>query len=321
MSKRYVGIDLGGTNIKSGLVTADCRVVGRVSTPTEADQGPSHVLDRMALSVRDLAAKTGITLADIDGVGVGAPGPLDSKAGKVVFAPNLKGWKNIAVRDELQKRLGRPVVLENDANIAAYGEFRCGAGKDVSDMFLLTLGTGVGGGMILGGRLFRGTTDTGAELGHIIIQAGGRKCGCGNLGCLEAYASATAVVGRTREALAAGEKSSLAARGDFTCEDVFKAADAGDALARRIVDETADCLAVGITSLMHVLNPQRVVLTGGMMAAGDAFLERIRAWVKAHAFERAVMDCDVRWSTLGGDAGILGAALAAEALDRTGQPA
>lgn len=321
MTKRYVGIDLGGTNLKLGLVSASGHMVERLSSPTEAARGPDHVLGRMAEAVRDICKLAGIPLTDVAAVGVGAPGPLDTKAGKVVFAPNMPGWRNIMVRDTLHRNLGRPVVVENDANVAGYGEFRCGAAPDVRDMVILTLGTGVGGGIILDGRMFRGRTDTGAELGHLIVHHGGRKCGCGNLGCLEAYASATAVVARFGEALAAGEESLLASEEDFSCKDIFEAAAKGDALSVRIVDETADYLADGIISLLHVLNPQEVVLTGGMMGAGDGFLDRIRTRVRTMAFERAAQACEVRWSTLGGDAGILGAALAAEAFDRTGQPA
>ncbi len=318
--KRYVGIDLGGTNLKLGLVSAEGEILKRLSSPTEADRGPDHVLGRMAAAVRDLCREAGIGVADVAAVGVGSPGPLDSKAGMVVVAPNLPGWRNVRVRDRLGKDLGRTVVLENDANAAAYGEFRCGAGRDVSDMALLTLGTGVGGGIVLGGRLLRGVSDSGAELGHMIIVHRGRRCGCGTHGCLEAYASATAVVGRTREALEAGRPSRLSADG-LDCKAVFDAAAAGDALARTIVEETAEYLGIGITTILHVLNPQMVVLTGGMMGAGDAFLESVRRHVRETAFEQAWRACEIRWSTLGGDAGILGTALAAEAFDRTGQPA
>ena len=173
MTKRYVGIDLGGTNLKLGLVSAEGRILDRLTTPTEADGGPDHVLERMAQAVRDLSEQAGIETGDVAGVGVGAPGPLDSKAGVVLFAPNLKGWTNIPVRDTLHEKLGLLVNLENDANAAAYGEFRCGAGRDVHTMFLLTLGTGVGGGMILDDRLYRGATDTPVEF----MRTMGRTCG------------------------------------------------------------------------------------------------------------------------------------------------
>jgi len=321
MIKRYVGIDLGGTNLKLGLVTPDCRMIERLSTATEAARGPDHVLGRMADAVRDLAELAGTGLSEIAAVGCACPGPLDTKAGVVVFAPNMPGWNNIHARDILQKSLGRPVVLENDANVAAYGEYRCGAARKARSLVVLTLGTGIGGGLILDGRIFRGVNDTGAEFGHIVIVHGGRKCGCGNRGCLEAYASATAVVKRFAEALAAGESSTLAGEEDFSSKDIFEAAAAGDALSRRIVDETADYLASGITSLLHVVNPDMAVLTGGMMAAGDAWLDRIRGRVREMALEPASAACEIRWSSLGGDAGILGAALAAEAFERTGQPA
>jgi glucokinase len=321
MTKRYVGIDLGGTNLKLGLVTASGELLERLSRPTEGDRGPQHVIDRMAEAVRDLCQKAGVPLADVAAVGIGSPGPVDTKRGIVEFAPNLPGWKNVRLRDELHERLKRPVVLENDANVAGYGEFRCGAARKVRNLVLLTLGTGIGGGIILDGRLFRGVSDTGAELGHMIICCNGRPCGCGNKGCLEAYASATAVVARAQERIDAGATSSLAGKKDLSCKEVFDAAAAGDALAAGIVEETAEYLAIGITSLLHVLNPEMVVLTGGMMGAGDALLNRIRERVGQMAFKGASSVCEICWSTLGGDAGILGAALAAEAFERTGQPA
>lgn len=330
MSKRYVsagcyaGVDLGGTNLKLGLVSAEGELLLRHSAATEADRGPDHVLVRIADAVRALCDAAPIGLADVSAVGLGAPGLVDWKAGVVVFAPNLSGWRDVPARDRLHQNLDRPVVLENDANAAAYGEFRCGAGRDVRNLVLLTLGTGIGGGIVLDGGLFRGPTDTGAELGHIIIRHGGRQCGCGNRGCLEAYASATAVVARMGERIEAGPGtpgSALAERPDFTCRDVFEAAQKGDALAKRIVEETADYLASGITSILHILNPEMVVLTGGMRGAGDSFLNEVRRRVRETAFERASSACEICWSTLGGDAGILGAALAAEAFDRTGRPA
>jgi glucokinase len=318
MTKRYVGIDLGGTNLKLGLVSADGELLRRYSTPTEASEGPDHVLARMADAVRHLAGEADLALDAIAAVGVGVPGPLDSEAGVVHFTPNLAGWINVAVRDTLQDALGRTVVVENDANSAAYGEFRVGAGRDVQSMFVLTLGTGVGGGIIQDGRLLRGETDTGAELGHVIIEYGGRLCGCGNRGCLEAYASATAVVDRFRQEAGV---SDLSRRPDLEAKDIFEAAAEGNKAAARIVYETAEYLAVGITSIMHALNPEMVVLTGGMMGAGERFLDRIREHVRRLAFPSAWEACAVRTSTLGGDAGILGAALAAEAFDRTGERA
>jgi glucokinase len=318
--KNYVGIDLGGTNLKLGLVSAEGRILARHSAPTEAARGPEHVLARMAQAVRDVCREAGTDLGDLAIVGAAVPGILNWAEGLVVFSPNLSGWRNIRVRDELQKDLGRPVVLENDANAAAYGEFRCGVGRTVRNMFILTLGTGVGGGIIYDGHMVRGSSDTAAELGHMIVQYGGRPCNCGSRGCLEAYASATACVGRTHEAIDAGGTSALAGK-EFTCKDVFVAAAAGDPVARKIVDEIADYLAVGITNMLHVMNPEMAVLTGGMMGAGEPFIERVRQGVGRMAYERAAAACQICWSTLGGDAGIIGAALAAEAFARTGQPA
>jgi len=316
MTKRYVGIDLGGTNLKLGLVSAEGEVLDRFSTPTESPKGPDHVLQRMADAVGEIAKAAGLTVADIAAVGVGVPGPVDTASGVVHFAPNLSCWKDIHVREALESRLGCTVVAENDANSAAYGEFRVGAARDVDSMVILTLGTGVGGGIIQNGRLVRGASDMSAELGHLLVKYGGRLCGCGNRGCLEAYASATAVVERFR--LEAGV-SDLAHQPNLECKAIFEAAYAGDRAAARIVRETAEYLAVGITNILHALNPEMVVLTGGMMGAGDRYLNEVRRAVRDIAFAQTLAGCQIQTSVLGGDAGIIGTALAAEVVDRTGQ--
>ncbi|MEX0741624.1 MAG: ROK family protein, partial [Phycisphaeraceae bacterium] len=185
-----IGLDLGGTNIKGGLLNSKAEVLAKRSIATEADQGPAHVMDRMAELSRSLAEKAGVQMTEISAVGVGTPGPTDADCAIVLGAPNLKGWVNIPLRDELKARLDRPIRVFNDANVAAYGEFWTGAGENASDMILLTLGTGVGGGIIIGGEMFAGAHNAGTELGHMIMQINGRPCPCGQLGCLEQYASA-----------------------------------------------------------------------------------------------------------------------------------
>ncbi len=241
---------------------------------------------------------------------------MDIPAGMILDAVNMKPWKNVPVRRHIQETFALPTAFQNDANAAAYGEFWAGAGRGARSMVLFTLGTGVGGGIIVsgddGGYVVEGEHSHGAEIGHIKIEmTNPRRCGCGRLGCLEAYASATAVVARAREALAAdGDGSSLHAvlrsAKELTSRDVFTAAD-GDELAGRIVEETALYLAIGAMNLMHVIDPELVVFGGGMTAAGDGFLDRIRVHVRRLAFPVPAERTRIVYAQLGGDAGFIGA--------------
>jgi glucokinase len=246
-------------------------------------------------------------------IGVATPGSMDIPAGIMLDPPNMKPWRNVPVRDFIVESFKLPTAFQNDANAAAYGEFWVGAGREYRSMVLFTLGTGVGGGIILDDKIVEGEHSHGAELGHIKIEmTNPRLCGCGKRGCLEAYASATAVVARTREALNAGGPSPLRdvlkQKGALTARDVFKAAADGDAIAGKIVDETAFYLALGASNLMHVIDPQVIAFAGGMTAAGDAFLNRIREHVKTVAFPVPAEKCVIRYAQLGTDAGFIGAA-------------
>jgi glucokinase len=312
MADCAIGIDLGGTNLKGALVDGSGCVLHERRTATEAEQGPEHVMARLLALADDVCAAAGVARTDLAGVGVGAPGPLDLEAGVVVTMPNLPGWEDFPLRAFAAERLGVPVVLENDANAAAYGECWVGAARDVRTMILLTLGTGIGGGVVLDGRIWHGYRSGGGELGHTILREGGRRCGCGARGCLEAYASATAVVARAKEALAAAPASSLhavrAKRGAVTCTDVFAAAAAGDATAAALVDETGRLLGAGIHSLVNVISPEMVVLAGGMAEAGEALFGPVRETVRAMAFDIPGRDVRIEPGALGEGAGVVGAA-------------
>jgi len=312
MADCFVGIDLGGTTIRTGVVDRAGGSLSRVIVETNAQGGYASVVERLAGSVRQAAREAGVEVSEVGGVGVGAPGVMNRAEGMVLFSPNLPGWDDVPLSRDVSAALGRPVVLENDANAAAWGEFWVGAGRDVDSMVMLTLGTGVGGGIVLFGDLWHGAHDCAAEIGHMIIREGGRRCGCGRQGCLEAYGSVTAMVGRLTEAVEAGEASSLAdavrAGGPLTGRDVYEAAVAGDALADRVMRETGRYLGVGIVNICHVLNPARVVLTGGMTAAGDRILEPIRATVREMAFDVPAARTEIVFAALGEDAGYIGAA-------------
>jgi glucokinase len=311
----YVGLDVGGTSMKAGVVDDAGHPLGAgVSLPTEAHRGQALGLERMGETIRAAIAAAGLRMEQIAAIGVATPGTMDIPAGMILDPPNLRPWQNVPVRQYVQHVFSLPTAFQNDANAAAYGEYWAGAGRGVNSMVLYTLGTGVGGGIILGDRVVQGEHSHGAELGHIKIEMSNpRQCGCGRFGCLEAYASATAVVKRTHEALAADAGRSalhaiLRTARELTARDVFDAAAAGDELAAKIVEDTALYLAIAAMNLMHVIDPDMVVFGGGMTAAGPAFLERIRYHVRRLAFPVPAEQTQIRYAQLGSDAGFIGAA-------------
>ena len=308
----YLGIDLGGTNIKSGVVDDRGQALSSISLETEAEHGPEEGMDHLAEAGRRAVEASGLAWGDVAAVGLGSPGTMDLEAGVLIDPPNLPGWENLPIRQRLGDRLGKPTVLQNDANAAAYGEYWAGAGRNTRSLVLFTLGTGIGGGIIIEGRILEGRHSHGAECGHIVIQMeNGRQCSCGALGHLEAYASATALVKRAEEALERGESSSLRevlAADALTGRAVSEAAESGDALARRLMRETAHYLAVGAVSLMHTIDPEIVLFAGGMIKAGPTFLEAIREDIRAMAFPIPASRTRVDYAELGGAAGFIGAA-------------
>jgi glucokinase len=316
----YVGVDVGGTTMKGGVVDDNGKPLSAVTLPTEAAKGQEHGLRQMAETVRQAAKAAGLGLEQIAAIGVATPGTMDIPGGLILDPPNLKPWRNVPVRQYIQDTFHLPTAFQNDANAAAYGEFWVGAGKDVHSLVLFTLGTGIGCGIIIGDLIIEGEHSHGAEVGHMKIElTNPRQCGCGRWGCLEAYASATAVVKRTREALQAdGGRSALHALlkpgGDFESKSIFEVAADGDALAQKIVEDTAFYLAVGAMNMMHTIDPDMIVFSGGMIAAGEPFLERIRHHVRQLAFPVPAAKTQIRYALLGGDAGFIGAAACARLL-------
>jgi glucokinase len=316
----YAGIDLGGTNIKSALVDDAGRMLAFRTEPTRAERGPEDTAARMGRMVHALAAEVGIATTDIARVGLGTPGPQDLHDGLILRAGNLPGWDNFPVRDRVATHCGREVTFANDANAAAYGEFWVGSGQEYSSLVLLTLGTGVGGGIIIGDTNVEGAHSHGSECGHIIIDTSpdARSCPFGHSGDLEAYASATALKARAREALAAGASGSLAAAAAAGAEVtpilIAREMEAGDALARDLILETARWLGIGIVTLMHTIDPAAVILGGAMTFGGDAspvgraFIDRVRAEIRARAFPVLAEKTVIRFASLGNAAGSIGAA-------------
>lgn len=327
MSKYYIGIDLGGLNIKGGVVSAENKALNFESILTEAQGGPKHVIARMASLIEMVREKAGVPREEIAGVGIGSPGPLSTRKGVVFETPNLPGWKNVPLAAEIRELTGYPTVIENDANAASLAEAVAGAGKGLPCMLMLTLGTGIGGGIVIDGHVWHGADDIGAELGHISICYNGRRCNCGSIGCVEAYASATGIVRRTQEALRAGARSSLA-RGEKNdlalvpkeakCGHIFRVARQGDRLAKKIVADTAVYLATAIGSLINTFNPDMIVLYGGIAKAGSQLFGPVRKEVRRRCFAIGARRCKIVPSKLGAQAGVIGAAISArQALEKS----
>lgn len=318
MNDVTVGVDLGGTNVKTAVCTRDGKLIGRDSRPTDADDGLEAVVGRMHESFDAAVGDAGLKPEDVAAVGVGAPGPMNWQTGVVFSPPNLPGWKDVPLAQIMHDRLNVPVYVDNDANVAAYGEFWSGAGRGTENMVCLTLGTGVGGGIVVFKQLLRGIDGTAAEIGHLNVMRGGRQCNCGAKGCLETYASVTGMVRTAVEGLDAGHRSSLsdACGGKHDCltgKMISDAAEAGDEFARWVMEETGRWLGTGIGSLINLLNPERVVLCGGMIAAGELLFKPVRETARSQCFEVPGKRAEIVAAGLGGDSGVIGAAGCARA--------
>jgi glucokinase len=316
MANLLIGIDVGGTNIKIGCFDAHLKLLKKTSITTDADTGPQAVVKKMLAAIDKLVKESGFTSSDISAAGIGTPGPADYKAGIITNPTNMPAFKNVPIRQMLSDALNCPVDFDNDANVACFGEFTAGAGKGVTDMVFFTLGTGIGAGIVSDGKLIRGSGGNAAELGHTIIYPDGRLCNCGQKGCAEAYASASNTAKRAAEALQAGEKSSLKKvldkSGQITCKDVYDHLRTGDKLAKKITDETAKALAILCINALHATEPQRIVFAGGMIAAGDILLNRIKDYFNEQIWKLKKETVEICFATLGEDAGIIGAAALAK---------
>ena len=305
-----LGVDIGGT--KTIVAVADnggCILAqAKISTPRE--QGPAAVLSEIESTLKRLVEEAGIEPGEIQGLGIGCGGPLDRDRGVILTAPNLPGWDNLPLAEYFETAFHVPAYLDNDVNLAALGEARKGAGVGVDHFAYFNIGTGIGGGIIIDGRLYRGCGNAG-EFGHQTILPDGPECLCGRRGCLESLASGTSIARRAREQLSDYPESLvLRYAGDadtITAEYVFKAALDGDLLARRIWKETAEYLGLGIANVVNILNPRRVILGGGVVKAGDLLLDEVRRTVKERAMAQLARDVEIVPGVLGDQAGILGA--------------
>jgi len=313
-SEKYcIGIDLGGTFIKFGLLDFGRRLVDTLQLPTPAEGSGQAVVDRIIAGATQIMSSARVSPDDVYGAGIGAPGPLDYAGGIVIAMPNVPGMDGLPLRDRVCRGLSLPAVLENDANAAAYGEYICGAGSGAGDMVLLTLGTGVGSGIVIDGKVLHGSHGIGGELGHMIIEPGGEQCGCGQRGCLERYCSATYIARlAVRLMEQEGRESSLQPlleqKGDIDAKDIQEACKSGDELAEYVWDNGAYYLSLGCVNICRILDPDEIVLGGGMGGAGEDLMRPLMKHFRRLHWSLTEPKTKIVFATLGNDAGVIGAA-------------
>ena len=310
----YVGIDLGGTNIAAGLVSEDAKIIADMSIPTRAERAWQEIVADMADLSKKVIEKAGVDIKDVKGVGIGCPGSIDNENGICTYSNNLK-MENANIKEEFQKHLNLPVNLENDANAAALGEYEVN-GQGAKSYVFITLGTGIGGGVILDGKIFRGFNGAGAELGHTVIVSDGEDCTCGRKGCWEAYGSVTALIRQTKAVMAKNPDSMMhelaEKEGKVSGRTSFDAAHAGDKAALEVVNQYFKYVAEGITNMVNVFQPEKIVIGGSISKQGDYLLKPIAEFVEKNDYNRYMAKAKVEIATLFGDAGIIGAALSAK---------
>ena len=311
MDSVYVGVDLGGTKIASVATDSEGRILYRDSRPTNASSGEEKVIDSIKDAIRSLADHLSIDTSELAGIGVGCPGPLSMETGIVYSTPNLK-WTNVPLRDIMEREFGVKVILDNDANVAGLAEWRFGAGERCRNMVYVTVSTGVGGGLVIDGDVYRGSTSFAGEIGHITVVENGPICGCGKRGCLESLASGTAMANRAKEMAKTltGKRILEEALGDVEKIDakaISAAAGKGDPFANEIIDEAIRYLSIGLASIVTLLSPDRLVIGGGVTNIGDRFMVPLERMVRDRALVESAEHVVIRKASLGADVGSLGA--------------
>ena len=307
-----IGIDLGGTNIKVGVVNEKYEIVGKSSIKTNLPRPAEAIADSIAEAVELALENAGVTLADVNSVGIGTPGAANRNSGIVLYSNNL-GFNNVNLGEMLKQRLDKDIYVENDANAAAYGEYLAGAGKGYDNVVVITLGTGVGGGIIIDGKIYTGFNFCGAEIGHTVIEYNGRPCSCGRKGCFEAYASATALINFTKEAMLDNPDSKLwEIAGGIDGVDgktAFDGMRAGDEAGKKVVETYISYLGCGLTNVVNIFQPQMLLIGGGVCKEGENLTKPLEEIIKRDAY-CIDPDCSTKLdiAKLGNDAGIIGAA-------------
>ena len=314
----YIGLDLGGTAVKGGIVDDNGKIIVKDLIRTNKEDGADKVLNDMADLTLSLIKQAGVQMKDVAGIGIGSPGLVDGKSAKVVFAPNL-GWKDVDVRAVIEKKTGLPVYNSNDANCAALGEYMFGASKNYANSIFVTLGTGVGGGIIIDGKLFEGVGGAGAEIGHTVIGMDGHECACGRRGCYETYASANALIRQAKEALKKNPDSLLSnyKEDEISAKTVFDCYDQGDKVATEVVNKYYEYVGIGLVNLVNTFRPEIILIGGGVSARGEKLLKPLREYVNKYSYAGSnAPSVKVETASLKNDAGIVGAAALAVAAKR-----
>ena len=313
--KKVLAFDLGGTKFAFGVVAENGDILGSDKIETLAKQGPEQAIQRVNLAAQALLKKLNIKPEELIGIGIASPGPLDIAKGCVDGSPNLPGWTGYSIVKGLSGFFNLPARIDNDANAAALGEYKFGAGKNKKNMVYITVSTGIGGGVIVDGRLMRGANGNAAELGHLTLNIAGPACPCGANGCLEMYASGTAIARRTREAIQAGAHSQIlnlaGSVEEITTHHILTALEKDDALAQKIWNETTEYLGRGLAVVINSFNPEVIVVGGGVTAAGDLLFKPVREKALRYAFPRLAAVCSIIPAGLGSNVGVVGAAACA----------
>lgn len=317
MAKR-IGIDVGGTNVKIALVDDNGKIIYSNSVPTYAKMGYEYTVNNIKQAIKDLMKETNTTPSDIEGIGFDFPGQVDCKTGVVKLAPNIPGWVNVPIAQMIEDEFHIPTRIDNDVRCAALGELKFGAGRGCENFICITVGTGIGSGLVINGKVVRGATNAAGELGHIKLQMnGGPICGCGDTGCLEAFASGPAIVAMAQEYIKGGKSTKFREMaavegGEITPYMVAKAAEEGDPVAKRIFEIVGEYIGIGLTSVINLLNPERVIIGGGVAESGELLLGPIRKTIKERAMVVAGNAVEIVPAQLGNSAGVIGASMLIE---------
>ena len=306
MKKYVIGVDLGGTKISTAISTIEGNILANVVLPTKAEEGEAAVLGRIVQSIDEVIVGSSTSIDEIEAIGIGSPGPLDAKKGIIITTPNLP-FKNYNLVQPLKEKYNIPVYLDNDANAAAIGEYMFGAGKGKNSIVYFTVSTGVGGGAVLDGKVYRGHTSNALEIGHTTVVPNGPRCNCGNLGCLEAMSSGTAIAKKGKEAVSTNVETSLKKHDTVTSYEVFKEAEAGDEVAKDIIDNALTYLGIGVANAIATFDPEMIIIGGGVSKAGDIVFDTVKKVVNKRCFKSMAESCEIVPAGLGSDAGVVGA--------------
>ena len=306
MQKYVIGVDLGGTKISVALSNLNGEIISKETVMTNAREGEIAVLNRIIKSVEKVIKDVSANYEEIKGIGIGSPGPLDTKKGTIIYTPNLP-FKNFNLVNPINEKFKVPVFLDNDANVAVIGEYMFGAGKGAENIVFFTVSTGIGGGAILNGKVYRGHTSNALEIGHMTVAPDGPRCNCGNIGCVEATSSGTAIAKRGQEALTSKIETSLRKYETVTSYEVFTEAILGDSVCKDIIDNALNYLGIAVANTVSIFDPEIIIIGGGVSAAGDIVFDAVRKVVNKRCFKSMASSVKIVPAKLGTNAGVVGA--------------